>query len=153
MRVASGKLGGWGGLIWGQSIDLPSLYLLSARRAKINEKANSSPPPCGLVNTPTNQAVNESDSAAINLLIRKTHVEHTKTRAHSDTKTTVSPRCNQHTRTHTHTHVHTHTHADTHTHTHAKNTHRHTQEGLFKSHRNTNYLTNTQRKTYIFHKS
>ena len=126
MRVASGKLGGWGGLIWGQSIDLPSLYLLSARRAKINEKANSSPPPCGLVNTPTNQAVNESDSAAINLLIRKTHVEHTKTRAHSDTKTTVSPRCNQHTRTHTHTHVHTHTRGHTHVHARKKHTQTHT---------------------------
>lgn len=40
-----------GGLIWGQSIDLPSLYLLPAHHAKINGKANSSPPRCGLVNT------------------------------------------------------------------------------------------------------
>lgn len=28
-----------GGLIWGQSIDLPSLYLLPARHAKINGKS------------------------------------------------------------------------------------------------------------------
>lgn len=40
-----------GGLIWGQSIDLPSLYLLPTHHAKINGKANSSPPQCGLVNT------------------------------------------------------------------------------------------------------
>lgn len=31
--------GGGGGLIWGQSIDLPSLYLLPARHAKINGKS------------------------------------------------------------------------------------------------------------------
>ena len=52
-KCGNGLAGGWwwGGLIWGQSIDLPSLYLLPAHHAKINGKANSSPPQCGLVNT------------------------------------------------------------------------------------------------------
>lgn len=48
----TGCVGGWGGgLIWGQSIDLPSLYLLPTHHTKINEEANSSPPLSGLVNT------------------------------------------------------------------------------------------------------
>lgn len=52
-ECGNGRTGWWvvGGLIWGQSIDLPSLYLLPAHHAKINGKANSSPPQCGLVNT------------------------------------------------------------------------------------------------------
>lgn len=54
-ECGNGRTGWWVvvvvGLIWGQSIDLPSLYLLPAHHAKINGKANSSPPQCGLVNT------------------------------------------------------------------------------------------------------
>lgn len=50
-ELGGGWWWGWWGLIWGQSIDLPSLYLLPAHYAKINEKANSSSLQCGLVNT------------------------------------------------------------------------------------------------------
>lgn len=42
--------GGWG-VIWGQSIELASLYLVAAHRAKINREANSSQAGSRLVNT------------------------------------------------------------------------------------------------------
>lgn len=72
-----------GGLIWGQSIDLPSLYLLPAHHAKINGKANSSPPQCGLVNT---QLISQSLKLTSQLLtywyVRHVLITHRHTRTH-----------------------------------------------------------------------
>ena len=76
--------GGGGGLIWGQSIDLPSLYLLPAHHAKINGKANSSPPQCGLVNT---QLISQSLKLTSQLLTYwyGRHVLSTHTHTHTHT--------------------------------------------------------------------
>lgn len=73
-----------GGLIWGQSIDLPSLYLLPTHQAKINGEANSSPPWSGLVNT---QLISHSLKLTSQLLTywyRETRVGRTETVAHVD---------------------------------------------------------------------
>ena len=86
----NGRMGWWvaGGLIWGQSIDLPSLYLLPAHHAKINGKANSSPPQCGLVNT---QLISQSLKLTSQLLTYwyGRHVLNTHSLTHTHTHTPI----------------------------------------------------------------
>lgn len=81
-----------GGLIWGQSIDLLSLYLLPTHHAKINGKANSSPPQCGLVNT---QLISQSLKLTSQLLTYwyGRHVLNTHTHAAAHSNTNICSRC------------------------------------------------------------
>lgn len=82
----------WWGLIWGQSIDLPSLYLLPTQHTKINGEANSSPPQSGLVNT---QLISQSLKLTSQLLtyryerhvLSKTSHTHTHADGRSNTNT------------------------------------------------------------------